>query len=188
MVTLLFAQIQPKTLNMAGWWLSGRGLHDYYPLHLAHPRRGNRLESDGAATSSTRSKGGSLRWLGWSCAGHARPSAVLATACCMATPTRTWPPACMSSQGSGVGGRGSGGTGLTATAARGWRAAGIGQDLCSSGTASSPLLSPARGSSSKVTDQNTQEGGCFGDKAPTHFQANHDQAEDVSAWGLAPCC
>ena len=65
-----------------GRWLSGRRLHDYYPLHLAHPRRGNRLESDGAAKPSTRPKNGSLRWLGWSGAGHAttrssrrRPSA-----------------------------------------------------------------------------------------------------------------
>ena len=51
----------------------------------AHARSGKRLEPAGAASSSTRSSGGASRWCGCSGAGQARPSAVVATACCTAT-------------------------------------------------------------------------------------------------------
>ena len=51
----------------------------------AHARSGKRLGPAGAASSSTRSSGGASRWCGCSGAGQARPSAVVATACCTAT-------------------------------------------------------------------------------------------------------
>ena len=50
-------------------------------------RRGSKLGPVGTASSSTRSRGGSACWLGWSGAGHAQPRAVLVTACCTATPS-----------------------------------------------------------------------------------------------------